>query len=132
MKAAGYVRVSTVEQVEHGFNLEEDKRLIRELCERRGWELVDLYDDGGKQGDDPDRPGLLRMLGELERFDVLVIRSQDRVTRDPGIWATVTAALALADVQVETFHGPLDFGSLVGRAERRRSWPPLASSRSAR
>ena len=114
MRAAGYVRVSTQEQVEHGYNLEADKHLVRELCERRGWQLVEVYDDGGRQGDDPDRPGLLRMLGELERFDVLVIRSQDRITRDPGIWATVTAALALADVQVETFTGPLDYRSPTG------------------
>jgi site-specific DNA recombinase len=62
VKAAGYVRVSTQEQVEHGLNLEEDKLRIREMCEQRGWELVEIYDDGGTQGDDPNRPGLLRLL----------------------------------------------------------------------
>jgi site-specific DNA recombinase len=114
VKAAGYVRVSTQEQVEHGLNLEEDKLRIREMCEQRGWELVEIYDDGGTQGDDPNRPGLLRLLAEAQRFDVVIIRAQDRITRDPGIWATVTAALALADVDLETFNGPIDFRSPAG------------------
>jgi site-specific DNA recombinase len=62
MKAAGYVRVSTDEQVRDGWNLDEDKARIRELADREGWELVEIYDDGGRQGDDFDRPGLRSML----------------------------------------------------------------------
>src|SRR5437763_14938867 len=114
MRAAGYIRVSTAEQVEHGLNLAEDRRLTADLCERRGWELVELYDDGGRQGDDPDRPGLLRMLSELERFDVLVIRSQDRLSRDPVIWHTAAAALQKAAVRLETFHGQIDLDTPQG------------------
>src|SRR5256885_14311437 len=41
MRAAGYVRVSTDEQVRDGWNLDEDKARIRELGEREGWELVE-------------------------------------------------------------------------------------------
>ena len=78
MRAAGYVRVRPQEQVESGYNLEADRTLIGELCERYDWQLVEIYDDGGRQGDDPDRPGLLRLPDDLERFDVIVIRSQDR------------------------------------------------------
>src|SRR5437764_10462803 len=114
VRAAGYVRVSTQEQQEHGYNLAEDKRLIAELCEQRDWQLVEIYDDGGRQGDDPDRPGLLRMLAELERFDVLVIRSQERLSRDPVIWATTAAALQKAKVRLETFHGPIDLETPQG------------------
>jgi site-specific DNA recombinase len=106
--AAGYVRVSTQEQARHGWNLEEDRQLIRELCERKGWELGEINDDGGRQGDDPDRPGLLRMLAELDRYDVIVLRDMDRLARDTYIHALVTRELKAAGVRVETFRGPVD------------------------
>jgi DNA invertase Pin-like site-specific DNA recombinase len=66
MKAVGYVRVSTVEQQEHGWNLGADKQRIAEIAAANGWELGPIHDDGGRQGDDADRPGLLAMLASLE------------------------------------------------------------------
>jgi len=111
--------VSTDEQVKHGLNLEEDRRLIEVMAAERGWSLADVYDDGGRQGDDAERPGLLAMLASVDTFDVLIIRSQDRLTRDPGIWSMITAAFKGAGVRVETFTGQvIDLespqGELVG------------------
>src|SRR5579871_2601287 len=114
MRAAGYIRVSTQEQAQQGWNLDEDRKLIEERCEAKGWELVEIFDDGGLQGDDPNRPGLLAMLDSLESFDVLVLRSQDRLSRDIGIWALASTALRTAGVKVETFTGPLDLESPAG------------------
>ena len=81
-RAAGYVRVSTEEQVKHGWNHEEDQRLIREKTEAEGWDLIQLFDDGGLQGDREDRPGLTAMLESLDQYDVIVMRNLDRLSRD--------------------------------------------------
>ena len=65
IRAAGYLRVSTQEQADKGWNLGEDRKLIRERCDREGWgRLMRIYDDGGRQGDDPDRPGLHALLAD--------------------------------------------------------------------
>lgn len=80
--------------------------------------MTHIYDDGGRQGDDPNRPGLLAMLAAASEFDVLVVRSQERLSRDTGIWSVITKALGAAGVRVETFVGPLELespqGELVG------------------
>jgi len=114
MRAAGYIRVSTAEQADKGWNLGEDRRLIEARCESEGWELVEIYDDGGRQGDDPDRPGLRALLDSLGDLDVVLMRSQDRISRDIGIWAVTSAALRAAGVRVETFSGPIDLESPAG------------------
>ena len=95
MRAAGYIRVSTEEQKVHGWNLGEDSALILE----RYPDAV-LFDDGGRQGDDPNRPALLAMLGRLDEFDVVIMRQQDRISRDPVIWGTAEAAFRKAGVRV--------------------------------
>jgi site-specific DNA recombinase len=115
MRAAGYIRVSTLDQVEHGLNLEEDRQRIRETCEAEGWELVDIFDDGGLQGDDPNRPGLLALLAALDDLDVVVIRSVERVSRDPMLWGLVSRAFQAADVRLVSFlTGPVDLESPQG------------------
>ena len=83
MKAAGYVRVSTDEQVRDGHNLDEDRRLIGERAEAEGWQLVEVYDDGGLQGDDPERTRPLALLAALDELDVVVVRSVERLARAP-------------------------------------------------
>lgn len=118
IRAAGYVRVSTDEQKKHGWNLNADRERIEAICIERGWQLVEVYDDGGRQGDDPDRPGLLSMLAAVDSYDVLIVRSQDRLTRDTGIWSMITTAFREGNVRVETFTGSLELespqGELVG------------------
>ena len=113
MKIAGYLRVSTQEQVEKGWNLEADRELIRERCPE-GAEL-ELFDDGGRQGDDPTRPGLLEMLSRLDEFDLVIMRQQDRISRDPVIWGTAASAFQKAGVRVETFTGSIDLDTPQGR-----------------
>src|SRR4051812_25949790 len=109
LRAAGYVRVSTEEQVKHGWNLDEDRTRIAERAEAEGWQLVEVFDDGGLQGDDPSRPGLQRMLASLDDLDVIVMRSLDRLSRDLLIYAEVRNALRAAGVQVWSFEGPMAF-----------------------
>jgi site-specific DNA recombinase len=116
MRAAGYVRVSTQEQVKNGWNLDEDRDLIRELCESKGWELVEVFDDGGLRGDDPNRPGLLRMLASLDRFDVLIVRDLDRLARDAELGSRVIKVIGAAGVKLETFQGPVDIETSSGQA----------------
>lgn len=125
LRVAGYVRVSTEEQRKHGWNLGEDRRVIEEkvaaidLSERKdgrpGASLVEVFDDGGRQGDDPDRPGFLALLAALPDLDVVVIRQQDRITRSPGIWDMAQAAFVKHKVRILTFTAEIDLDTPQGQ-----------------
>jgi site-specific DNA recombinase len=114
MKAVGYIRVSTAEQVKHGWNLDEDRDHVKQIADEQGWDLIEVYDDGGKQGDDPDRDGYNAMLADAGGFDVIVMRDLSRLARDPIIHHTAARLFVKADVRVWTFNGPVDLATPEG------------------
>src|SRR6478735_11009869 len=79
-RAALYVRVSTDRQT-----VENQLRELRQIAERRGWEVVKEYDDAGISGSKGrnDRPGLDEMLKDAQRrrFDVVMAWAIDRLGR---------------------------------------------------
>ena len=46
MRVAGYIRVSSAEQVEN-WSLDAQQRAIADLCHSKGWELVGFYREEG-------------------------------------------------------------------------------------
>ena len=70
-RAALYVRVSTDHQ-----SVENQVRELREVAERRGWSVVEVYRDAGISGAKgrDQRPGLDAMLKDASRrkFDVVM------------------------------------------------------------
>src|SRR6187551_3466226 len=88
LRCAVYTRKSSEEGLEQEFNSLDAQR---EACEAyiasqksEGWLLVpDRYDDGGISGATLDRPGLQRLLADIEahRVDVVVVYKIDRLSR---------------------------------------------------
>src|SRR6516164_4398984 len=78
--AALYVRVSTDAQT-----LENQIRELRQVAERRGWNVVEVYRDAGISGAKGrnGRPGLDTMLKDASRrkFDIVMAWAIDRVGR---------------------------------------------------
>jgi DNA invertase Pin-like site-specific DNA recombinase len=79
-RAALYVRVST-----DGQTVENQVRELRQIAERRGWEIVEAYSDAGISGSKgrDQRPGLDRMLNDASRrkFDLIATWAIDRLGR---------------------------------------------------
>ena len=79
-RAAIYVRVSTDKQT-----VENQLRELRQIAERRGWEVVKEYQDAGISGAKGrnGRPGLDEMLKDAQRrrFDVVMAWAIDRLGR---------------------------------------------------
>ena len=79
-RAAIYVRVSTDKQT-----VENQLRELRQIAERRGWQVVETYSDAGISGAKgrDQRPGLDRMLKDASRrrFDVVMAWAIDRLGR---------------------------------------------------
>lgn len=82
-RAALYTRVSTDEQVEHGYSLGGQTRRLTEHARSEGWTVVDVIEDDGYSGADPFRPGLRRVmeLAENGLVDVVVAAKRDRLFR---------------------------------------------------
>jgi DNA invertase Pin-like site-specific DNA recombinase len=87
-RCAVYTRKSTDEGLDMAFNSLDAQR---EACEAyvasqrgEGWVLVaDRYDDGGYSGGTLERPGLKRLLADIQagKVDCIVVYKIDRLTR---------------------------------------------------
>jgi DNA invertase Pin-like site-specific DNA recombinase len=79
-RAALYVRVSTDHQT-----VENQIRELREIAERRGWQVSEVYNDAGISGAKgrEQRPGLDRLLNDAKRrrFDIVLAWAIDRLGR---------------------------------------------------
>lgn len=83
MRAVGYIRVSTEEQVREGISLDNQEARIKAYCESQDWELVKVFSDEGFSGKDMKREGLKNLLIFLEadQVNVIVVYKTDRLTR---------------------------------------------------
>jgi DNA invertase Pin-like site-specific DNA recombinase len=85
VRAYGYVRVSTQEQAQSGLGLAAQRQAIKETAKKLGLELVEIYADEGLSGAGraADRPGLMDVLAQVKKKDVLLVAKRDRLSRDP-------------------------------------------------
>jgi len=81
LKVARYLRVSRTDQKA---DLQDDE--TRRFIERRGWELVDTYEDLGFSGATDKRPALTRLLQDAHaaRFACVCVWKADRLFRSLG------------------------------------------------
>jgi site-specific DNA recombinase len=86
MRAAIYVRVSTSRQAERDLSLPDQVTQCRAYCERRGWEVVEVFSEPGASALDEDRPAFQEMIARATRpekpFQFVVVHSLSRFSRD--------------------------------------------------
>lgn len=78
-----YCRVSTQDQVQTGFSLEEQEERLRALCAYKGYEVIDVYIDAGISAKDTNRPQFQRMMNDVKskKINRIVSLKLDRCTR---------------------------------------------------
>jgi len=83
MRVALYTRVSTDEQTNKGYSLEDQLDKIEAHAHQQGWEVVARIRDAGESGSDPTRPGLLEVEGLAQQgsIDVVLAAKRDRFSR---------------------------------------------------
>ncbi|MFG1425710.1 recombinase family protein [Roseixanthobacter glucoisosaccharinicivorans] len=86
LRAALYLRVSTVRQAEHDVSIPDQKRQGEAYCETRGYELVETFVEPGNSATNDRRPEFQRMIEAATTkpaaFDVVVVHSFSRFFRD--------------------------------------------------
>ena len=108
----GYTRVSTDEQATSGLGLKAQRTLIEAECDRRGWELVQVFEDAGASGKAlSGRPALAQALEAIRGGDAgaLVVAKLDRLSRSLLDFASFMEdarkegwALVILDLGVDT------------------------------
>lgn len=80
-RAAVYIRVSTQEQAQEGYSVGEQKERLIAYCKAQDWLIADIYVDGGYSGSNLNRPGIQKLMGETDKFDVVLVYKLDRLSR---------------------------------------------------
>lgn len=90
MNVGVYVRVSTEEQRDYGYSIDAQLREIKEYCERRNLNIIDIYNDAGHSAKDLNRPEMERMLNDIKngKINLVISMKVDRLTREgyDGQW----------------------------------------------
>lgn len=103
----GYVRVSTIVQVE-GYSLDEQKRKLTEAgCER-------IFEDV-MSGAKKNRTGLDSMMENLRSGDVVVVCKLDRLGRSLANLNSLMNQFAENGIGFESLAESIDTGSITGR-----------------
>ena len=80
-RAALYIRVSTQEQAQEGYSVGEQKERLIAYCKAQAWMIADIYVDGGYTGSNINRPGMQKLIAEIDKFDVVLVYKLDRLSR---------------------------------------------------
>lgn len=83
MRVAGYIRVSTDEQVKEGYSLDAQRDKLVSFCKSQDWTLSEIYVEEGKSAKDMNRPELQRLLTDAKagKYDIVLVYRLDRLTR---------------------------------------------------
>jgi len=113
-RAAIYVRVSTDKQT-----IENQVTVLRQIAERRGWEVVEQYSDAGISGSKgrDGRPGLDQMLKDAQRrrFDVVMAWAIDRLGRSLIDLLGTIQVLEACGVDLYLYQQSIDTTTPAGR-----------------
>ena len=119
MKAVAYIRVSTADQVD-GHSLDAQERLFRELCRSREWEPAGVYREEGRSAhvDSIRKRPLFKQLLEdagKARFDVVVVHTLDRWSRNLKVTIETVSQLAPHNVGLVSITEHIDWSNPQGR-----------------
>jgi len=83
MKAVGYIRVSTEEQVREGISLEVQEDKVKKYADLHNLRLTEIIRDEGKSDKDLDREGMQKVitLCKDRSVDHLIVYKMDQLTR---------------------------------------------------
>jgi DNA invertase Pin-like site-specific DNA recombinase len=88
-RAVGYCRVSSKKQAEDGGSLEAQRDAIIREAVLGGFDLLDVYADGGISGGkgEKSRPGLAAALDAIRsgKAEALIVKHADRLARDSDL-----------------------------------------------
>jgi len=122
LRCAVYTRKSTEDGLEQEFNsldAQFEACAAYALSQRHeGWTLIkDRYDDGGFSGGNMDRPGLKRLLADVEagKVDIILLYKIDRLTRSLTDFSKIVEVLDRAGASFVSITQSFNTTTSMGR-----------------
>lgn len=119
IRTAAYVRVSSDEQVKHGFSIEAQKEGLHKYAEERGYRIVEWYIDEGKSARNKtnQRKEYLRLIEDAKRgkFEMIIFKCLDRWFRNISEYYKAQSVLDEQGINWECAEEDFDTTSRDGR-----------------
>jgi len=115
LRAAIYTRVSTEDQAKEGFSLGAQLEKLRSYCTARDWEIGGEYIDDGYSGRYIKRPAYRRMMGEMDKWDALLVIKMDRIHRNSKNFMLMMEELKKHEKEFVSMTESLDTSTAMGR-----------------
>lgn len=118
MKAALYLRVSTLEQAKEGYSLDAQLEKTKKYADYQGYEIFKVYRDDGYSGKDIHRPRMEEMLNDIAAglIDIVIIYKLDRLTRRVKDVLELVEIFGKYNVSLYSLSENIDLSSPFGRA----------------
>jgi DNA invertase Pin-like site-specific DNA recombinase len=118
-RCAAYIRVSTEEQVLHGYSLEAQKEALTDYAAKHNLVILDYYIDEGFSARKKmsKRKEFLRMLADInaDRIDLVIFTKLDRWFRNISDYYKVQEILEAHQVNWKTIYENYDTSTASGR-----------------
>ena len=122
-KIAGlYIRVSTEDQAREGFSLPEQEKRLMAMCEYKGYEVYDVYEERGISAKTGNyRPEFERLLQDVrdKKVNTIVVLKLDRLTRSVSDWEKILTFLEENDAYLDCANDEInttnDNGKMISR-----------------
>jgi DNA invertase Pin-like site-specific DNA recombinase len=114
VRAGIYARVSTLNGSQ---DPSMQTRELEEYCQRRGWQIHDIYVDNGFSGKKDSRPQLNRMMQDAHerRFDVVVVWRFDRFARSVSHLLRALETFGALGIQFVSLSEQVDTSTPTGK-----------------
>lgn len=78
-----YLRVSTIDQAEEGYSIEQQKDKLKQYCSVKDWSVYKFYIDAGFSGSNINRPAMQELIGDVtnNKIDMVLVYKLDRLSR---------------------------------------------------
>lgn len=114
-----YTRVSTTEQAQEGYSLQEQEVRLKSYCEAMNWNPCQMYTDPGYSGGSMKRPALQQLIRDVKakKIDRIVVYKLDRLSRSQKDTLFLIEEVFLANnCDFVSMTENLDTGSALGKA----------------
>lgn len=119
-RLALYTRVSTIEQSEEGYSIDEQKRLLMSWAEKNNYEVYKCYSDRGISGKDiKNRPALKELLKDAEekKFDMVISWKINRISRKLADVLKIVDVLEKNDITFKSYSEPFETDTPAGKMQ---------------
>lgn len=119
MKVFLYLRVSSEEQVKHGYSLDAQEDALKAFCEKNDHVILGIYRDEGISGRKPytKRPAMMQLLNDLANVkpDIILFTKLDRWFRNIKEYYKVQEILDRYKVNWKAINEEYDTSTASGR-----------------